>query len=154
LKESRAFLRRWADVFTREACDDLAQEAAFAALQRQAQQRDPGSFTALVRTISRRMRARALKRGEQRPVACVADGDLADWPEPAVAEPDALLVAGRPVPRPWLLAQLDAALPQLTAANRLLLLGYYEGFSCSELGERFGISVAAVKVRLHRSRSV
>src|SRR5439155_7351589 len=26
LRESRAFLRRWADTFTRDACDDLAQE--------------------------------------------------------------------------------------------------------------------------------
>ena len=153
LRESRAFLRRWSDAFTRDARDDLAQEAAFTALQLADRQRDPRSFSAFVRTISRRTRSRALKL-VRREDSCVGEGEVGEWPAPEPAGAADFMVAGRWVPRQWLLARLEATLCALSPTNRLLLRSFYEGFSCSELGERFGISVDAVKVRLHRSRGV
>ena len=56
------------------------------------------------------------------------------------------------VPVDWLLGPLTACLEQLSDVNRQLLLGFYEGFSCSELSDRFGLTEDAVKVRLHRGR--
>jgi DNA-directed RNA polymerase specialized sigma24 family protein len=38
--------------------------------------------------------------------------------------------------------------------NQHLVRAFYEGVSCRDLGERFGISEDAVKVRLHRCRAL
>ncbi len=40
----------------------------------------------------------------------------------------------------------------LTALNEQLTRSYYEGFSCAELAERFGLEEDCVKVRLYRCR--
>jgi RNA polymerase sigma factor (sigma-70 family) len=149
--ESRSYLRRWSDPLTRAARDDLAQETAVAAMRQLVRQRDRGAFSAAVRTIARRLRSRVL-RAEDRPLQGVAEGDLGEWPAPVLPPAPQLLVAGRLVPQPWLLLRLDRVLTTISRTNRLLLLGFYEGFSCSELAERFGLSADAVKVRLHRCR--
>lgn len=156
LREAGAYLRRWGDGFTRAWRDDVAQESAIAALQLLPRLRKPCAFRALVRTIARRMRARAL-RYQARTAPAVADAS--DAGPLAVAEAmlaqdqqPLFLVAGRYVPRDWLLASLTIALPKVGPTNRCLLLGYYEGFSCGELGERIGMDPILVKVRLHRTR--
>src|SRR5262249_61357946 len=102
-------------------------------------------------TSARRLRSRVL-RAEDRPLQGVAEGDLGEWPAPVLPPAPQLLVAGRLVPQPWLLQRLDLVLTTISRTNRLLLLGFYEGFSCSELAERFGLSADAVKGRLDRCR--
>jgi hypothetical protein len=84
----------------------------------------------------------------------VFGGDHGDLDLVAEPGPDAafLVVAGVPVPRMCLLNHLDGVLACLPALNRVLLLGFYEGFSCAELGARFHLTEDCVKVRLHRSR--
>jgi DNA-directed RNA polymerase specialized sigma24 family protein len=41
---------------------------------------------------------------------------------------------------------------RLKPLDRELLLGFYEGFCCAELAERFDRSPTCVKTRLHRAR--
>ena len=155
LMQARRFLLRWNDRFTRSRRDDLAQDAAVALWRFLQDHRDASRGRAMVHTISRRARSRALKvafRGG----AAVAEGDADDLAQavPARAEQPCLRVGGLLVPREWLLARLLPLLAGIRATNRRLVLAYYEGFSCSELSERFGLSEQAVKVRLHRSRAV
>lgn len=48
---------------------------------------------------------------------------------------------------------LGGILEQLSAADReLARLRYYEDLTCAKLADHFGLSEAAVKVRLHRLR--
>lgn len=152
MADASSFLRRWCDDVTRREREDLAQDAAVAAWLRNPRQRDPTRLPALVRTISRRLRNRALELARRG--AVVADGGLADWPEAECEGGGCLRVGGRLVPVEWLLGRLPDCIGVLSPLNRRLLLGFYEGFSCSELSERFGLGREAVKVRLHRSRAV
>lgn len=165
-------LRRWDDQFTRTARDDLAQDAALACWRFVRERRDGPPLRSIIRTISRRMRSRAL-HAARRASLVVADsdlpggnprgsdargcdsrgGDLLGWCGPVECPHPSLRVGGVLVPRDWLLPRLVALLARLRANNRRIVLAYYEGFSCAELGERFGLSEEAVKVRLHRSRT-
>jgi DNA-directed RNA polymerase specialized sigma24 family protein len=153
LAESNLLLRRWNDVFTRQHREDFAQEAAFAAVLQCNAMRKPAAFPSLVRVITRRMRARAIHRHLRLP-ECVAESDLRLLPMPEPLVGSHLLVAGRLVPQAWLVARLEGVLPRLSQLNRMLLLGFYEGFSCGELGDRMGLSEMSVKVRIHRSRGL
>ena len=151
---ARTFLARWGDAFTRSERDDLAHDAALVACSRWPAQRDPERFPALVRTISRRLRCRALMQHLRTPVQSLdADPDLF---EQLIAEPRTsrtLRVAGRVVPLQWCLRQLPAVLGRLDPLNARILRNYYEGFSCGELAERYSLSEEGVKVRLYRSRA-
>lgn len=60
LRTAEVFLSRWRDSLTVEVREDLAQEAAIIAWQRYRAMRNPAVLPALVRTISRRLRFRAL----------------------------------------------------------------------------------------------
>jgi DNA-directed RNA polymerase specialized sigma24 family protein len=157
LMQARRFLRRWNDRFTRTRRDDLAQDAAVALWCFLQDHRDAVNGPAIVHTISRQARCRALKVAFRAGVA-VAEGDLAAdlaaQAMPQGTEQPCLRVDGMLVPREWLLVRLLPLLHSISDTNRRLVLAYYEGFSCSELGERFGLSEQAVKVRLHRSRAV
>lgn len=148
-RSANQFLGRYGDVFTKNDRDDLAQEAALAALQQAPGVRDRERFPALVRTISRRMRGRSIHTALRR---VPPGGAMCELFEPDPAAPPALLVCGSAVPLPWLTARLDAALGSVTALNRALLLGYHEGFCCAELAARYRLTEQSVKVRLHRAR--
>lgn len=69
-------------------------------------------------------------------------------------EESCLRVDGTLVPREWLLPRLLTQLARLSATNRRIVLAYYSGSTCLELGTHLGLSEEAVKVRLHRSRIV
>ncbi len=68
------------------------------------------------------------------------------------AHSERLEVAGVMMPTTWLLDRLEAVLSSETRLNAAILMAYYEGFSCAELAERYGMSEQCVKVRIHRSR--
>jgi len=151
--EASGYLRKWGDTHTRTAREDLAQDTAVAAVGLLPRLRDRGAFRAIVRTVATRLRARSLRVSE-RMGAFALDGDLDSCTAPCEPEPVTYAVLGRLVPQSWLLDRLSCALPSLNATNRVLLLAYYEGCSCAELGDRFGLSGEAVKVRIHRTRGV
>ena len=150
---ARRFLSRWSDGFTRSVKDDLVQEAACEAWRCRQHLRDPDRFSAFVRTISRRLRYRAL-RGDSRRTFCSLQDDLSVVEERACenSQPEQLLVDGNLCEISWLLKQLDAAFEILSPLNGQLTKGYYEGFSCAELATRYGLEEESVKVRLYRCR--
>ncbi|MFY9341954.1 MAG: sigma factor-like helix-turn-helix DNA-binding protein [Planctomycetota bacterium] len=148
-RDARRWLHRYRDRWTLAHCDDLAQEASVAAWQWVRDGRSCRRFWALVHTITSRTRGHALRAARR---SC-EEGRLVDTEAPPVEAPERWYpIAGcrRPATRgrPWLLAALD----DLAAFDRKLLLEFYEGFSCAELAERFRRSLACVKTRLHRAR--
>jgi DNA-directed RNA polymerase specialized sigma24 family protein len=152
IRDADEFLGRWRDTFTRNARADIAQEAALATWLTSATVRDPGCLPALARTISRRLRGRALKRHRWAGQACFGGGGKVLDERGSEPGSDCLQVLGVPIARHWLLARLERHLRRLTDLNRTLLIGFYEGFCCAELAARFQLSEDAVKVRLYRCR--
>src|SRR5436190_12796515 len=73
-RDADEFLGRWRDTFTRNARADLAQEAAWATWLTAPTIRDPRCLPAMARTISRRLRGRALKRHRGLGEACFGGG--------------------------------------------------------------------------------
>lgn len=146
------WFRRRADRLTSEVREDLAQETALQLWQFVQRHGKATPQYAVLVTIAHRLRCRAVRCSLRR-IDRVADGNCATWPEPGTASEPTFLVAGRRVPRSYLLRELEFALEQLHATNRRILLAFYEGFSCSEIGERFQLTEEAVKVRLHRTRT-
>lgn len=146
------WFRRRADRLTSEVREDLAQETALQ-LWRFVQRHGKATpqYAVLV-TIAHRLRWRAVRCGLRR-IDRVAERDSASWANPEPGSEPMFLVAGRRVPRSYLLRELEFALAQLHATNRSILMAFYEGFSCSEIGERFQLTEEAVKVRLHRTRT-
>ena len=148
-----AFLLRWGDGFTRAHRQELVQDAVVVALSRFHTVADKARFHSFVRTIARRRRAAAIAEQARLPIA---DLDV-DWifaqgvvqPEP---EEVCYEVAGSRVPHGMLAAALPQAMAHLTQLNARLLASFYEGFSCCELAERYGLTTHGVKVRVHRSR--
>lgn len=152
LRTAEVFLSRWRDSLTDEVREDLAQEAAIIAWQRYRGIRNPAVLPALVRTISRRLRFRALAARRRRPTMCLDAERDAARPGDQTAHSERLEVAGVMMPTTWLLDRLEAVLSSETRLNAAILMAYYEGFSCAELAERYGMSEQCVKVRIHRSR--
>ncbi len=149
---ARRFLYRWRDPRTASLADDLAQQATFLALRSLDTLHDPTRLAALVRTIVRRIRHRALLRAHTREVlATDLDGGL---PEPLTRRPEAgaVHVRGRWIERERILPMLEFALSRLPPLNARLLREYYGGESCRALAARHRLTLDTVKVRLHRSR--
>ncbi len=152
LRTARIFLSRWADQLTTEVREDLAQDAAVIAWQQHSRMRDPACFSAMVRTVSRRLRCRSLASRKRHAVVSLdAERSLTRrlMEDPGDGE---LEVAGAMVSRSWLLEQLEGVLAFQSPLNIAILMAYYQGFSCSELAERYEMPEECVKVRIHRSR--
>jgi RNA polymerase sigma factor (sigma-70 family) len=146
-------LTRWQDRFTASWADDLAQEAAIEAWRRRDTLRRPEKWSSFVRTIARRRRSRAVMVESRLPLRSL-DSEIEQVDQlPAPSRPpERVAVGGRQVPLSWCLDELDALLPRLGALNERIVRSYYEGFSCSELAERYRLPEESVKVRLYRSR--
>lgn len=148
--EASNWLRRYRDPWTRAHRDDLVQEASFAAWRWAGQVRHSERFWAAVQTIARRIRSRSRRAIELvQPAQSHVDAALAresDAPERHY------LIAGRRVAVSVVRPCLRRSLQRLTTTDRELLLGFYEGFCCAELAERFRRSTACVKTRIHRAR--
>ncbi len=148
---ARNFLARWNDPATRNARDDLAQEAVWLALSRHDRVRE-NCFPALLRTITRRLRHRELDDNARRALVFGGSDDVLDE-LPARRDRDpCLMVLGHPIDEGSLLRHLEALLPTLGQLNSTLVARFYEGFTCAELGEQYGLSEESVKVRIYRCR--
>jgi DNA-directed RNA polymerase specialized sigma24 family protein len=148
-KEARTCLKRYHDTWTREHRDDLVQEASIAAWRWARNVRHRERFWAAVQTITRRIRGRGLRAKHLvQPEHELVEAAVVD---PRVRECH-YRIAGQRVPasrvRPW----LHEALLRLKEIDRELLMGFYEGFCCAELAERFRRSRACVRTRIHRAR--
>jgi RNA polymerase sigma factor (sigma-70 family) len=148
--QAKTWLRRCPDSWTRNHQDDLIQEASLAAWQWAAEVRHRERFWAAVHTIAARIRGRAKREPTRVHVshALVATATARE-PEPGDRH---YRIAGRRVSQQRAAPWLRAALGRLQPLDRELLLGFYEGFCCAELAERFARSATCVKTRLHRAR--
>ena len=154
LQAARHFLTRWRDRQTSNSVDDLAQDAVIEAWLRRDTLQRPDRWPAFVRTIARRCRYRTLQTRMRLPTLSLdADTRLGDELVESEFEPHRYRVADEWVSAHWCLEELDDVLEQLSPLNRHIVRRYYEGFSCSELAERYGLPEEAVKVRLYRSRN-
>lgn len=153
LRSAWIFLSRWGDRPTLDSRDDMAQEAAIIAWREHDRMRDPGRLSALVRTVSRRLRYRTIANHMRRRVVSLDAEDHLARRIPDLSEScEELEVAGTMVSTTWLLGQLDNVLGYQSPLNRAMLMAYYQGFSCSELADRYQMPKECVKVRIHRSR--
>ena len=152
LRSAESFLSRWRDPTTRNLRDDLAQEAVLVLWRRRHTLRRARGAFAFVRTVSRRLRHRAVTRsasGESRHrFEAVSELGLVA----ADRVRDAVCIDGAWIPTQRALEELDAVLGALRPLNATLLRGYYAGRSCDELGREFALPPACVKARLYRSR--
>lgn len=136
-------IRRWCrGVATRcagpDLADDIAQEALLRAWRRRDSCRDPSHPWPWLAQITRNEAIRLAQRQGAPP--CEVP-DVAGAPEP----PDAVL------PR---LAVRDALACLGDLDRRLLRLHYELDFGVSALAQMYGLSPGAVRVRMHRARSV
>lgn len=145
-RTARDFLRRFEDRTTRNARDDLVQEAALAAWRWVDRAEDTSRLPAAVRTIARRARCRLFEQARRR------DRAVALLRQEEDGAPATYVVAGHQVSRRWLLGCLHEVLGRLPETDRRLLLGRHEGFCCQELALRSSHSEGNVKVRIHRTR--
>ncbi|MEQ1632000.1 MAG: sigma factor-like helix-turn-helix DNA-binding protein [Planctomycetota bacterium] len=153
LRRAHTMMRRYRDDFTRTAREDLAQDAAVALWRFSLRRTPTGPISKVLSTITWRTRVRAVQRANRR-IDRVADGDCSTYASQEPAAEPLLRVNGWLVPRSWLLDRLEAALHRVDATNRQILLAFYEGCGCAEIGVRFGLTEDAVKVRLHRCRKL
>lgn len=143
-------VRRYRDRYARyatqvlgsmDAAEDAVQDAFVRAYDQLAQCRDPGNFVGWFFLILRN-RCLAERRGN-------ASSGLDD---PGVAAvPDRASTSDR-VERRERVAALQRALMELTLEQReVFALRHLEGWSYDEIAARTGVSVAALKMRMHRA---
>ena len=150
---ARAFAGSFGDTFTRANADDIAQDAVIRVWQRRATLRDHDRLEAFVRTVCKRVRHRAIERDARlRPVSLDAEVGLAEGLTAPQSDVLHHAVAGHAVSVSWCVGELPGILRGLDPLNGHIVRDYYEGFSCRELAERYGLPLDSVKVRLHRSR--
>jgi RNA polymerase sigma factor (sigma-70 family) len=127
--------------------EDVLQEALLQAYLGLDQLRRPDRFGAWLNAIALNM-ARGQRRAQSRQAASLATEH----------ESEAEIRAAGPQPEQWLQqretqAGLERAVAELTDAEReAITLVYGEGLSHQETAHRLGVSLSAVKVRVHRGR--
>ncbi len=67
-------------------------------------------------------------------------------------EPTSYAVAGRRVPREWLVPRVVRAMARLRPIDRCILAAVQEGFCGAEIADRYQLTEHNVKVRTHRAR--
>jgi len=125
-----------------DAAADAAQEALVEAYCSLASLRDPARFAAWLRAITLNLCADRHARAQRGATVAL------DAAEPAHAT-DPQQVAERQEVR----RMVRAAVNGLSRANRLAVnLCYFDGLSCREVADFCGVSVSAIKSRLHEAR--
>lgn len=130
-----------------DAAEDVLQETFLSALRAVGQYRGEASVLGWLCAIARNAAARRGRRADQvphEPVALEALGAEAGWGQPDV---ERLVAAAEDRQH---LSQALASMPQEERA--VLLLRDIEGLSGEEAAHALGLSVAAMKSRLHRGR--
>lgn len=126
--------------------EDALAEAMLRAYQASESLRDEESFRAWLATIGRRVCGRMRRHASLAPVIALAGMDLAADPAPTPDEEAAMSETK---------SCIRSAIESLGHEYReVYVLREMEGISGEEVAERLGISLAAMKSRLHRARAM
>jgi RNA polymerase sigma-70 factor, ECF subfamily len=124
-----------------DAIEDVAQMVFIKMFRRLGRLRDPGVFESWLFTLARNASLDFLRRRRCRPSTVGLDDEIDRIPDPSDGQATVEI-----------LAALDHALVQLSPVDRTLVTHFVAGDTYGEIAERTGLSLASVKVRLHRVR--
>lgn len=124
-----------------DAVEDVTQMVFIKMFRRLSHLRDPAVFESWLFTLARNTALDFIRRRNCRPVTVGLDDQVN-----RIADPRNETAV------PEILAALDRALVRLNPLDRGLVSQFVRGDSYGEIARRAGISLASVKVRLHRVR--
>ncbi len=124
-----------------DAVEDVTQMVFIKMFRRLSRLRDPAVFESWLFTLARNTGLDFIRRRSCRPSTVALDEEVNE-----IADPSAASATGE------ILAALDHALNRLAPVDRRLITQFVAGDSYSEIAAEAGLSLATVKVRLHRVR--
>jgi RNA polymerase sigma-70 factor (ECF subfamily) len=124
-----------------DAVEDVTQMVFIKMFRRLGRLRDPAVFESWLFTLARNTGLDFLRRRSCRPNTVALDDEVFQ-----IADPSNTSATGE------ILAALDRALARLAPLDRTLITQFVAGESYGEIAARAGLSLATVKVRLHRIR--
>jgi RNA polymerase sigma-70 factor (ECF subfamily) len=124
-----------------DAVEDVTQIVLIKMFRRMGRLRDPGLFESWLFTLARNTCLDFLRRRSCRPATVAIDEQVNQ-----IADPGTGNATGE------ILAALDRALTRLSPIDRSLVSQFVAGESYGAIANRTGLSLATVKVRLHRVR--
>ena len=124
-----------------DAVDDVVQMVFIKMFRRIGRLRDPGSFESWLFRLARNTAVDFIRRRRCRPVTVTAEDEAFEIPDPIDANATAEIMDA-----------LEAALRQVSPKDRALLVDFVEGNSYRNLARENGLTLGAVKARLHRMR--
>ncbi len=124
-----------------EAVEDVTQIVFIKMFRRLNRLRDPAVFESWLFTLARNAGLDFLRRRQCRPNTVALDDEVYRIADPSNHDASSEI-----------LAALDRALARLGPIDRTLVAQFVAGESYGDIAERAGLSLASVKVRLHRVR--
>ena len=124
-----------------DAVDDVTQMVFIKMFRRLSRLRDPRVFESWLFTLARNTGLDFIRRRNCRPVTVAIDEQVNQIADPGNAGATAEIMAA-----------LDRALARLSPLDRSLVSQFVAGESYGTIATRSGLSLASVKVRLHRVR--
>jgi len=124
-----------------DAVEDVTQMVFIKMFRRLSRLRDPAVFESWLFTLARNTGLDFIRRRSCRPSTVSLDDEVNQIADPSNQGASAEI-----------LAALDRALDRLAPLDRALVTQYVAGDSYGIIAERAGLSLATVKVRLHRVR--
>lgn len=124
-----------------DAVEDVTQTVFIKMFRRMGRLRDAAVFESWLFTLARNTGLDFIRRRNCRPTTVTIDDEVSQIPDPAGSSGTAEI-----------LAALDRALTRLTPIDRSLVTQFVAGDTYGDIAARTGLSLATVKVRLHRVR--
>jgi RNA polymerase sigma-70 factor (ECF subfamily) len=124
-----------------DAVDDVTQMVFIKMFRRLSRLRDPASFESWLFRLARNTAVDFIRRRRCRPLTVPVEHETYEIPDPSSAR------ASHEI-----LDALEAALAQVSPTDRELLTLFVQGNSYLNLARRNGLTMGAVKARLHRMR--
>lgn len=124
-----------------DAVEDVTQTVFIKMFRRLSRLRDPAVFESWLFTLARNTGLDFIRRRNCRPNTVALDDHVNQ-----IADPSNATATGE------ILAALDRALARLSPIDRALVTQFVAGESYGDIATRAGLSLATVKVRLHRVR--
>ena len=124
-----------------DAVEDVTQMVFIKMFRRLSRLRDPGVFESWLFTLARNTSLDFIRRRSCRPNTVTLDDEINTIADPSDASATTEI-----------LAALDRALIRLSPLDQSLVTQFVAGDSYVEIAQRTGLSLATVKVRLHRVR--